>query len=133
MILVRAALGDHIHDGARGAAVLRRELIGDQPELLDDVRIVDNLLAAGDAGVVGVLSINDEVVAARARAVHGKVCARSKGRVAAVELADARRGERKGEHVAEPTSAADAARRVCRQVRNSLGVETHADFGIGSV
>src|SRR5437879_324630 len=58
---------------------------------------------------------------------------RSKGRVAAVELADARRGERKGEDVAEPTCAADAARRVCRQVRNSLGVETHADFGIGSV
>ena len=70
---VRPVPGDHVDDGAGGAAELRRELIGDEPHFLDGVRVIELLLPAGDARIVAVLAVDHEVVRAQAHAVRREV------------------------------------------------------------
>ena len=73
MIVVGARFGNDVQYRARVAAILGEELVGDQANFLDDVRVVNGLLAARDAGVIDVLAINHEVVRTRAPAVCRKL------------------------------------------------------------
>ena len=52
---VGSTFRDHVHYGAGIAAEFRRELIGDEVHFLNDIGIIDRLLAAADAGIVAVL------------------------------------------------------------------------------
>ena len=125
--VVRAVLGDDIHHRARRAAVLRRKLVGDQPDLLDDVSVVNRLLATGDAGIVAVLTIDHDVVRPQPRAVRREVRFRRAGREAGLpagQLADTRRRSRQREDVPTPHY---------RELGHALGVEADSNFGVGGI
>ena len=58
MELVRAALGDYIHDGSGIAAVFRGKLVCNEAHFLDNIRIVDSLLPAAHAGVLTAIMVS---------------------------------------------------------------------------
>src|SRR5215470_16311731 len=115
MEVVRSTLGHQAHHRSRRPAVFGRELIGDQTELLNDFWIVHHLLSPGDTGIVRVLAVNHEAVAANTRAIHREVCARCEYLVPTIELTDSRSRKGKSENVSEPAVAA-AWRRQNREV-----------------
>src|SRR5215475_5174488 len=98
MELVRSALGDQAHHRPCGPTVFGRELIRDQTELLNDFRIVHHLLSPGNSRVVGVLTVNHEVVATRTSAICGEVGTTCKCLVSVVELADSRSAKGKSKN-----------------------------------
>src|SRR5713226_644928 len=109
---VRSALGDQVHHRSRCPAVFGRELVRDQSEFLNDFWVVQHLLSSSNSGVIGVLTVNHEVVATRTRTVHGEVRARCKDLVSAVELTDSRGPEGKSESVSETATRRRQGRKV---------------------
>ena len=69
MILIAAAAGNRVEDGAGIAAVLGAELVSYQPDFLNRVRIVQRDRRTGNTEVVVVLTVDHEVVVTRASAV----------------------------------------------------------------
>ena len=67
--VVTAALGHNVHDRPCRAPVLGCELVRDQPDLLNDVGIVDRLRAARHAGFIGVLAVDHEIVRPKTRTI----------------------------------------------------------------
>ena len=67
---VRAGLGHDVHDGALVAAILGREVVGDDLKLTDRVRVINKETGTGDRKVVVVLAVDVEVVGPAARAVY---------------------------------------------------------------
>ncbi len=131
VVFVGAALGNHLDHGTGRPAILGVKLVGDQAELLHDVRVVDYLLAARDARVVGVLPVNQEGVAPQAHAVDRVIGAGREGRVPGVDLADARGAKRQREDVSEAAAAAELT--ADGQIGDATLIEAHTDLRIGGV
>ena len=89
VILVRTTTRDRVENGARVAAVLGTELIGDESHFLYRVRIVQWNRRAGDAKVVVVLTIDHEVVRTNSAAVRREVRSSGKGSLSGIQLTDA--------------------------------------------
>src|SRR6516162_6679090 len=70
--LVSAGFGDDIDNGTSAESIFRSKLVRDEPELGDDIRIVQPLVDPGCRHKVDVLPINHEVVGPDAHAVHRK-------------------------------------------------------------
>jgi hypothetical protein len=121
---VRPVAGDHVHDGSGGAPEFRRELIRDQPELLNGIGVIELLLPAGDTRIVAVLAVDHEVVRAQSHAVRREVRPGRELGLAAAKLTHPRRGQRDGKDVAAVHH---------RQLRDAGRVESHADLGVGRV
>ena len=102
MKCIGATLRDHVDHRTRGAAVLRRELVGDHAHLLNDVGVVDRLVTVVRVWIVVVLPVDHEVVRPQAHAVRREARAVLAGELGlpARQLGDARRGEGQREHVA---------------------------------
>ena len=67
--VIGSALGDDIHHRSGRASKLRRKLVCDEADLLDNIRIVDRLLPPRKAGIVAVLAVDHEVVRAHAHPI----------------------------------------------------------------
>ena len=101
MIIVRAALGHRIEDGAAVAPIFGRELIGDEPDLLNQVGIVERHGGAGLPEIVVVLAVDHEIIRTDAPTIGREADARGrlhpaarKGLLSRAQLAHARRRER---------------------------------------
>ena len=70
---VGAAFGNYVHHRTGRAAVLRSELICDDTDFGNDVRIVHRLHHAAGAGSVGILPVDDECVGSCTHSVGGKL------------------------------------------------------------
>ena len=62
VILVRTTTRDRIEHGARVATILSAELVGDESDFLNRVRIVQGDRRSGNTEVVVVLTVDHEVV-----------------------------------------------------------------------
>ena len=62
VILVRPTTRDRIEHRARVATILRAELVSDESDFLNRVRIIQRDRRAGDTEVVVVLTVDHEVV-----------------------------------------------------------------------
>src|SRR6185295_15772199 len=90
VILVRTTTRDRIEHRARVPTILGAELVSDEPDLLNRVRIVQRDRRSGDTEVVVILTVDHEVVGAGAAAIRREVCSPGEGALARVQLAHAR-------------------------------------------
>jgi len=108
-------------------------LIRDEPEFGYDVGVVERLLETTDAGVVGILSVDHEVIGAKAHAIRGEgnictfravVAIAGEGTLACGVLADS--GDAEGD-------IDDVAIDGEGQFTDAFTVEVDADFCVGGV
>src|SRR5262245_27202014 len=131
MKAVAAALRDRIHNRTGGASVLGRELVCDQPDLFHDIGIVHELRPPGDAGVVRILPVNSEIVAAHPHTVTRKRCAVGERTISGVNLAYSRCRESHCKHVTETAACSELS--ADRQFHQAFFIELDADFDRGCV
>src|ERR1044072_2565846 len=82
VILVSTTARDRIEHRARVAAILSAELVGDESDFLNRVRIVQGDRRSGNTEVVVVLTVDHDVFGTSSAAVRRKICSSGEGALA---------------------------------------------------
>src|SRR5262245_16484471 len=128
---IGAALGYHADHRSRIASMLGQKLVGDHADFLDDIWIIEHLVASRYARLVRILAIDHEVVAVEATAVHREVSPGSPGDVAAIELAYPRSRKSMAKYI--PESAAPPELSAGREIGEPLFIKTNSYFRGGGI
>src|SRR6266446_752167 len=124
---IRSAPGDHIDHPSRSAAILCCKLIRDDPELSNNIGIVNALGQAGQDVEIAVLAVDHEIGRTDSHSVdrNGNAAFRVQlGVLTTLQLCHASHRQRQVDN---------ASVRGQRQFRDSARVEVNSDFGVRAV
>src|SRR5687767_11629787 len=124
VIVVASRFGDGVEYRTGITSIFRQELVRDQTNFLNQVRIVQRLSSSGNAWLVIVLTVDHKVIGTDAATVGRVADAGGETGLAGAELADSRSRKCDGENIACWTQ---------RQFRQASRVKLSGDFSVAGV